>query len=216
MTMASLCSSAFSRRWSTAPPTISSASAQIVDDTSREDFHPSAAAGTAKGPISRSCRKDRRGGRLHLQDAREPGAASAGMAPIMTAVMDTMKAGARDAGITASRLKTLQRDIISLTDHARFQSGKISFLLDAVLGPDLHRAERHHQDLLDRRGGVPAADPGREHLRNEFRHHARAQMDVGLSLRDLAHDPFGGLALCSISSARAGSEASWPSVDDSP
>ncbi len=32
------------------------------------------------------------------------------------------------------RIKTLQRDIVSLTDHATFLSGKISFLLDAVLG----------------------------------------------------------------------------------
>jgi magnesium transporter len=33
-----------------------------------------------------------------------------------------------------ARIKILQRDIISLTDHASFLSGKISFLLDAVLG----------------------------------------------------------------------------------
>ena len=33
-----------------------------------------------------------------------------------------------------SRMKILQRDITSLTDHAGFLSGKISFLLDAVLG----------------------------------------------------------------------------------
>jgi magnesium transporter len=33
-----------------------------------------------------------------------------------------------------ARIKILQRDIISLTDHATFLSGKISFLLDAVLG----------------------------------------------------------------------------------
>ncbi len=33
-----------------------------------------------------------------------------------------------------ARIKILQRDIVSLTDHATFLSGKISFLLDAVLG----------------------------------------------------------------------------------
>jgi magnesium transporter len=33
-----------------------------------------------------------------------------------------------------ARIKILQRDIISLTDHASFLSGKIAFLLDAVLG----------------------------------------------------------------------------------
>jgi magnesium transporter len=35
---------------------------------------------------------------------------------------------------TRGRIKVLQRDIQSLTDHASFLSGKISFLLDAVLG----------------------------------------------------------------------------------
>ena len=33
-----------------------------------------------------------------------------------------------------ARIKILQRDIVSLTDHATFLNGKISFLLDAVLG----------------------------------------------------------------------------------
>jgi magnesium transporter len=31
-------------------------------------------------------------------------------------------------------VKILQRDIVSLTDHSSFLSGKINFLLDAVLG----------------------------------------------------------------------------------
>ena len=39
-----------------------------------------------------------------------------------------------DAKEDRVRLKTLQRDIHSLTDHSTFLSGKISFLLDAVLG----------------------------------------------------------------------------------
>ena len=33
-----------------------------------------------------------------------------------------------------ARVKILQRDIVSLTDHSSFLSGKINFLLDAVLG----------------------------------------------------------------------------------
>ena len=33
-----------------------------------------------------------------------------------------------------SHLKTVQRDIQSLTDHSTFLSGKIGFLLDAILG----------------------------------------------------------------------------------
>ncbi len=49
------------------------------------------------------------------------------------AVVDNQAAGKvkRD---TLARIKVLQRDINSLTDHASFLSGKISFLLDAVLG----------------------------------------------------------------------------------
>lgn len=51
----------------------------------------------------------------------------------MQAVMDQMretKAMKENRG----RVKILQRDIVSLTDHATFLAGKISFLLDAVLG----------------------------------------------------------------------------------
>src|SRR4029077_8581820 len=33
-----------------------------------------------------------------------------------------------------SHLKTLQRDIQSLTDHSKFISAKINFILDAILG----------------------------------------------------------------------------------
>jgi magnesium transporter len=40
----------------------------------------------------------------------------------------------KDMKENRSRLKILQRDIVSLTDHASFLSGKIGFLLDAVLG----------------------------------------------------------------------------------
>jgi magnesium transporter len=40
----------------------------------------------------------------------------------------------KDMKDNRARIKVLQRDIQSLTDHASFLSGKISFLLDAVLG----------------------------------------------------------------------------------
>ena len=36
--------------------------------------------------------------------------------------------------VQRSHLKTLQRDLSSLTDHASFLSDKISFILDATLG----------------------------------------------------------------------------------
>jgi magnesium transporter len=55
------------------------------------------------------------------------------MIAFMTAVMDQSKA-TKDGRENKARVKILQRDIQSLADHASFMSGKISFLLDAVLG----------------------------------------------------------------------------------
>ena len=49
------------------------------------------------------------------------------------AVVDQMKL-TKEVKDNKTRLKTAQRDITSLTDHAGFLNGKISFLLDAVLG----------------------------------------------------------------------------------
>ncbi len=46
--------------------------------------------------------------------------------------------------------------------------------------PDQHRAEQHHQDLLDRRGDADAADAGRQHLRHELPLHARARLALRL------------------------------------
>jgi magnesium transporter len=55
------------------------------------------------------------------------------MVAFMTAAIDQMKQ-TRDTKENRARLKIVQRDIVSLTDHASFLSGKIGFLLDAVLG----------------------------------------------------------------------------------
>jgi magnesium transporter len=51
----------------------------------------------------------------------------------MQAIMDQMRQS-REMKENRARVKILQRDIVSLTDHASFLNGKISFLLDAVLG----------------------------------------------------------------------------------
>ena len=51
----------------------------------------------------------------------------------MTALVDQMKQ-TKEMKENRARIRILQRDIQSLTDHASFLSGKISFLLDAVLG----------------------------------------------------------------------------------
>jgi magnesium transporter len=51
----------------------------------------------------------------------------------MQAILDQMRQ-TKDVRENRARVKILQRDILSLTDHATFLSGKIAFLLDAVLG----------------------------------------------------------------------------------
>jgi magnesium transporter len=104
---------------------------QIVDDTSKRVFH------------SPAQRKRNRNFEELLQRIGEEGDFTSKMreslvsigrlSAFMTAIMDQAKQ-ARDMRDTRGRLKTLQRDIISLTDHASFLSAKISFLLDAVLG----------------------------------------------------------------------------------
>jgi magnesium transporter len=55
------------------------------------------------------------------------------MGAYMSAVLDAMKQ-AKEMKDHRARLKILQRDIASLTDHSSFLSSKINFLLDAVLG----------------------------------------------------------------------------------
>ena len=55
------------------------------------------------------------------------------MVAYMQAIIDQTKAN-KEMKENRTRVKVVQRDIQSLTDYASFQSGKISFLLDAVLG----------------------------------------------------------------------------------
>jgi magnesium transporter len=55
------------------------------------------------------------------------------MAAFMQAVIDQMKV-TKEVRENKARIKVVQRDILSLSDHAGYLTGKISFLLDAVLG----------------------------------------------------------------------------------
>jgi magnesium transporter len=55
------------------------------------------------------------------------------MVTFMQAIMEQMR-DTKDDRENRARVKILQRDILSLIDHSGFVSGKISFLLDAVLG----------------------------------------------------------------------------------
>ncbi len=111
----------------------------IVDDTSRKTF------GTGRTLTGRKKRSRRRTTNLQelIENIGEEGDFTSKMreslvslgrvVAFMTAVVDQMKQ-TRDMKDNRARIRILQRDIQSLTDHASFLSGKISFLLDAVLG----------------------------------------------------------------------------------
>ncbi len=73
------------------------------------------------------------------------------------------------------QLKTMQRDVVSLTDHASYLSNKITFVLDAMLG--VVNLEQNNG------GGVDAADLDRLDLRHEFQADAGTGMDSRLSFR---------------------------------
>ena len=55
------------------------------------------------------------------------------VAAFITAILDQLKQ-TKEVKENRARVRILQRDIQSLTDHASFLSGKIGFLLEAVLG----------------------------------------------------------------------------------
>ena len=65
------------------------------------------------------------------------------------------------------QLKTMQRDVASLTDHASYLSNKITFVLDAMLGSSTS-SRTHHQAVLGDGGGLDAADADRLDLRHEL------------------------------------------------
>jgi magnesium transporter len=111
----------------------------IVDETSKKTFGTGRKLG---GQRQRQRRRD-----VNLQELienigeegdftskmRESLVSIGRVAAFMTALVDQMKQ-TREMKENRARIRILQRDIQSLTDHASFLSGKISFLLDAVLG----------------------------------------------------------------------------------
>jgi magnesium transporter len=109
----------------------------IVDDTSRTTFN---SGRTQKG---RRVRKKPLNFSLLLENIGEEGdftskmresLVSIGrMVAFMQALLEQMRQTKEIKDLRA-RVRILQRDIQSLTDHSSFLSSKISFLLDAVLG----------------------------------------------------------------------------------
>ena len=109
----------------------------IVEDTSRGTFN------VARSPSGKRLRKKH----LNLSDLlekigeegdfnskmRESLVSIGRMVTFMQAIIDQNRP-TKDMKDNRARVKVLQRDIQSLTDHSTFLSGKIGFLLDAVLG----------------------------------------------------------------------------------
>ena len=112
---------------------------QIVDDTSKKTF---GAKRTLAGVHKQNPRKgvnlqeliERIGEEGDFVSKMRESLVSIGRAvAVMQAVEDQAREN-KQVKENKARIKILQRDIVSLTDHATFLSGKISFLLDAVLG----------------------------------------------------------------------------------
>ncbi|WP_395687330.1 magnesium/cobalt transporter CorA [Aestuariivirga sp.] len=112
---------------------------QIVDETSKKTFGAKRALSGIHKPAPRRT--------VNLQELienigeegdfiskmRESLVSIGRMVTFMQAISDQMRE-TKFVKENKARMKILQRDIISLTDHASFLSGKIAFLLDAVLG----------------------------------------------------------------------------------
>jgi magnesium transporter len=104
--------------------------ATIVDKTSHEVFH----TGKSRRPRGRDFQGllQRIGEEGDFNSKlRESLVSLLRLAAFLSSVLDTAKKTNREV---KAHLKTLQRDIQSLTDHSTFVSAKISFLLDAILG----------------------------------------------------------------------------------
>jgi magnesium transporter len=112
---------------------------QIVDETSKKTF---GAKRTLAGTHKQNPRKS-----VNLQELIEnigeegdfvskmrESLVSIGRAVAFMQAIADQQFDKKAAKENTARMKILQRDIVSLTDHATFLSGKISFLLDAVLG----------------------------------------------------------------------------------
>ena len=109
----------------------------IVDETSRKTFSnsrtPSGKRARRK-PLNLSDLLEKIGEEGDFNSKMRESLVSIGrMVAFMQAIVDQTRQ-TKDMKDTRGRIKVLQRDIQSLTDHATFLNGKISFLLDAVLG----------------------------------------------------------------------------------
>jgi magnesium transporter len=114
----------------------------IVDDTSKQVFDTSFIQRPTRKGAARRRKKPKNLEELlgkvgeegdFTSKMRESLVSIGRMVAYMQAIIDQTKL-TREMKENRARIKILQRDIVSLTDHSSFLSGKISFLLDAVLG----------------------------------------------------------------------------------
>ncbi len=77
-------------------------------------------------------------------------------------------------------LKSMQRDVSSLTDHVSYLGEQDHLPARRHARPRQHRAEQHHQDLRGALGGADAADADRLDLRHELPVHAGTRRPLGL------------------------------------
>ena len=98
------------------------------------------------------------------------------------AVRDASRRMAAARGQAAPRYGAPGRGVAQRLRRAHLVN-KVQLLLDATLG--LINVEQNNiiKVLTDRFGGRHPADPGRQHVRDEFQRHARAELGLGISLR---------------------------------
>lgn len=81
----------------------------------------------------------------------------------------------------------MQRDVISLTDHASYIRNKVTFLLDAMLGVVNLRQNAIIKTLSVAAVVLVPAHAGRLDLRHELQEHARTRHALRLSGRARPH-----------------------------
>ncbi len=109
------------------------------------------------------------------------------------------------------QLQAMQRDVLSLSDHATYLSNKITFLLDAMLGVVQIEQNNVIKIFSSRGRSVHAADAGRLALRHELQAHAGARLELRLSDGDCADARGSCAAILFLQMAEMAVAASGPS-----
>ena len=147
-----------------------------VDQVSREIFEPDPAlrTGHAKRYSDILITIGRKGDLV--SKVRESLVSIGRLVTFVTAESD----GVRWSKEMQAQLKTMQRDVSSLTDHASLSVEQDHLRARRHARRRQSRAEQHHQAVLGDGRGIDAADPDRLDLRHELQDHAGAAMGARL------------------------------------